>query len=324
MTLGSPRNGCGCWSASRRWRSRTWCCSGGAAGTRCASPTCGCSTGSRPKRPAWRRHVPAGLFLAHARAARRRLRPADRRGAGARERATVMVAVDVSASMLATDVRPTGSPRRRTRPASSSADLPEQFNVGLVAFAGSASVCVPPGTDRARGRAPASTGSPRAHRPGRHGDRRGHRHLAGRDPHARRARPARSRRRPGWCCSPTAPTPPGGTRTRRRPRRPPAGVPVDTISFGTRPGHDRSGDRVSRCRSTARPCGRSPRRPAAATTRPAARDELRGGVRGHRQLGRLRHRAAGRLGPVHRHRPGAGAAGRGRPRCSGSPGCPEE
>ncbi len=65
-----------------------------------------------------------------------------------RDRATVVVVVDVSWSMEATDVEP-----NRLRAAQESAkqfvvSLPERFNVALVAFAGTARVAVPPTIDR--------------------------------------------------------------------------------------------------------------------------------------------------------------------------------
>jgi Ca-activated chloride channel family protein len=102
-----------------------------------------------PQRPQWRRHVPAGLFLAMLALLVVGFARPQSEVQVARERATVLVAVDVSRSMLATDVDPDRLTAAKAAAHEFVADLPEQFNVGLVGFAGTASVFVPPVTDRA-------------------------------------------------------------------------------------------------------------------------------------------------------------------------------
>jgi Ca-activated chloride channel family protein len=65
-----------------------------------------------------------------------------------RERATVVLAIDVSRSMAATDVQPD-----RITAAKQAADgflnmIPAGFNVAIVSFSGTASIVMPPSTDR--------------------------------------------------------------------------------------------------------------------------------------------------------------------------------
>ncbi len=102
-----------------------------------------------PKQSQWLRHVTVALAL---------LSLVTLIGAWARpngqdkvprERATVVVVIDVSQSMAATDVSPTRLDAAKTAAKEFVAGLPTAYNVALVSLSGNPSVRVPPITDRA-------------------------------------------------------------------------------------------------------------------------------------------------------------------------------
>ncbi|WP_323793204.1 VWA domain-containing protein [Nocardioides sp.] len=100
-----------------------------------------------PAKPGWRRHAPAVLlvlgFVVLTVAASRPQIDVE----VPRERATVIVVVDVSLSMEATDVTPDRISAASDAAQGFVAGLPDGFNVGIVTFAGAATVLAPPSTD---------------------------------------------------------------------------------------------------------------------------------------------------------------------------------
>lgn len=101
-----------------------------------------------PRRPGWRRHIAASVFLlAIAALMVAWAQPADE-VLVPKERATVVLAIDTSLSMEATDVIPSRIEAAQDAALTFIDGLPEQINVGLVTFDGVARVRVTPTTDR--------------------------------------------------------------------------------------------------------------------------------------------------------------------------------
>jgi Ca-activated chloride channel family protein len=101
-----------------------------------------------PKRPGWRRHVPAVLFLAGLSTVTVAFAQPAKQVRVPRERATICLAIDTSLSMEATDVQPTRIKAAQAAAKSFVNQLPARINVGLVTFNGNASLIVSPTTDR--------------------------------------------------------------------------------------------------------------------------------------------------------------------------------
>jgi Ca-activated chloride channel homolog len=102
-----------------------------------------------PRGLGYRRHLAAGAFLLTLLTLACALARPSTDARQPLERATVMIAIDVSLSMQSTDVAPTRIAAAQQAAKDFVKQLPAGYNVGLVSFAKSANVLVSPGKDRA-------------------------------------------------------------------------------------------------------------------------------------------------------------------------------
>lgn len=101
-----------------------------------------------PHRPGWPRHLPLGLLLVALVAFTVALAGPTAEQKVPRNRATVMLVIDVSLSMKATDIEPSRIAAAQHSAKQFASELTPGVNLGLISFAGTATVLVSPTTDR--------------------------------------------------------------------------------------------------------------------------------------------------------------------------------
>lgn len=101
-----------------------------------------------PRRPGWYRHVPAAMLLLAVALLTIALAGPQAEAKVPRNRATVVLVIDVSLSMQATDVAPSRLAAAQAAAKAFADQLTPGVNLGLVSFAGTAAVLVSPTTDR--------------------------------------------------------------------------------------------------------------------------------------------------------------------------------
>lgn len=103
-----------------------------------------------PREPAWRRHLAVGLSILSLATLTMAYAQPKTEIPVPRERATIVVAIDVSKSMEATDVEPTRLEAAKVAAVEFVERMPEKFNVSLVTFSATTRLVVPPTTDHAQ------------------------------------------------------------------------------------------------------------------------------------------------------------------------------
>jgi Ca-activated chloride channel family protein len=101
-----------------------------------------------PRRPGWRRHATFALLLVALLVLSLGVARPTASVRVPQEKATVMLAIDVSLSMEATDVLPSRIEAAKKAAQAFADVLPKRINLGLVKFGGQASVVIPPTLDR--------------------------------------------------------------------------------------------------------------------------------------------------------------------------------
>jgi Ca-activated chloride channel family protein len=101
-----------------------------------------------PKRRGWVRHVPTAVLLVALALLTVALAGPTAQAKVPRNRATVMLVIDVSLSMQATDVAPTRLQAAQAAAKTFADRLTPGINLGLISFAGTAAVLVSPTADR--------------------------------------------------------------------------------------------------------------------------------------------------------------------------------
>src|ERR687896_1207688 len=101
-----------------------------------------------PKRPGWYRHLPAAALIVALAVLTIALAGPQAEARVPRNRATVVLVVDVSLSMQATDVEPNRLAAAQAAAKEFANQLTPGINLGLVSFAGTAAVLVSPTVDR--------------------------------------------------------------------------------------------------------------------------------------------------------------------------------
>ena len=99
-------------------------------------------------KPGWRRHVPPAFYLLALAALVVSLARPQALTLVPKEQATIVLVMDVSGSMNATDVQPTRLVSSQRAASEFIEQLPEKFRVGIVSFASTAQTLTRPTTDR--------------------------------------------------------------------------------------------------------------------------------------------------------------------------------